>query len=55
MVQMISDRLYAADAVKAAIMQAEKNKQPVWFYLFDYKPTNTLHNVLELAVTGTKY
>lgn len=50
LVQMIGDRIFVADEVKAARMQAKANKSPVWFYYYSYRASDSLSD----AMSGTK-
>ncbi|GLV37952.1 uncharacterized protein CBL_06346 [Carabus blaptoides fortunei] len=42
LVQAIGDRLFVVDAEKAARLQAQVNKSPVYFYRFNYRGGNSL-------------
>lgn len=39
--RLVGDRLYVADAAKAAKYQAKYNKNPVWFYHYTYRAFQT--------------
>lgn len=47
---MVGDRLFVADAEKAARLQAESNERPVWFFYYSYRAAQSLSDTL----SGTK-
>lgn len=48
-IKIVGDRLFVADVVKAAKLQASVNKSPVWFYYYTYRAKGSLSD----AMTGT--
>lgn len=44
-VRMVGDRLFKADAEKAARMQAKANKSPVWFYYYNYRASKSVSDL----------
>lgn len=42
LIHLVSDRLFAADAAKAAIAQAKANQSPVWFHFYTYRAQTSL-------------
>lgn len=49
LIQMIGDRLFVADSVKAAFEQAKANKKPVWYYYFTYRGAHSYSEGLSLT------
>lgn len=43
---MVGDRLFAVDAEKSARMQAQSNKQAVWFYYYSYRAEQSFSDIL---------
>lgn len=50
LVQMLGDRLFVAPAVEAAVLQARRNKQPVYLYQHRYPGVNSFSQIQ----SGTK-
>lgn len=47
LVHLVGDRIFGADSVKAAKLQARVNYNiPVWYYYFNYKPAASFTDVL---------
>lgn len=43
---MVGDRIFSADAAKAAKVQAKANQSPVWFYYYNYRAKNSLSDAM---------
>lgn len=43
---MVGDRIFGTDAVKAAKMQAKVNHSLVWFYSFKHRPSTSASELL---------
>lgn len=46
LIKIASDRFFIYDSQKAARMQAEVNKNPVWYYYYSYRGAHSLTEVL---------
>ena len=44
LIHLVGDRLFFADAEKAARAQASVNKNNVWMYFYSYRATKSLSN-----------
>lgn len=54
LVHVVGDRLFIADAIRAATLQAKANKNPVWFYYYNFKATKKHKNGLDLGKNSLK-
>ena len=43
---MVGDRIFSADAEKAARQQARANKNPVWFFYYSYRANGSLSDYM---------
>ena len=46
LIQMVGDRLFIVDGVKAAKLTAKVNKSPVWYYYFTYRGANSASDAM---------
>lgn len=44
--QLVGDRLFGADSLRAAQMQARVSTAPVWYYYFPFKPAFSISSLL---------
>lgn len=52
MIKVVSDRQYVYDSVKAARLQAQKYKSPVYFYMHGYRATDSFSTYLSNSNTN---
>lgn len=45
-IQMVGDRIFVVDGVKAAKLTAKINKSPVWYYYFTYRGANSASDAM---------
>ncbi|XP_046744724.1 venom carboxylesterase-6-like [Diprion similis] len=50
-IHMLTDRLYLFDSQKAAILQAEANENPVYYYYFNYRGAHSVSEYFSNGVT----
>ncbi|XP_043273322.1 uncharacterized protein [Venturia canescens] len=46
LIQMVGDRIFIVDGVKAAKLTAKINKSPVWYYYFTYRGANSASDAM---------
>ena len=42
LIHLVGDRIFSADAAKAAMLQSRMSNAPVWFYYYSYEANNSL-------------
>lgn len=45
-IQIVGDRIFVVDGVKAAKLMAKNNRSPVWYYYFTYRGANSASDAM---------